>query len=73
MESSLKRQELRRTFSSSTRHNNLNLEFTFKEKKGGTEVTMVQSRVPADQAEPYRQGWTNFYWKPMKEYFEKKA
>jgi activator of HSP90 ATPase len=48
------------------------VEFTFKQKKGGTELTMVHSRIPADQAESYRQGWTDFYWKPLKEYFEKK-
>jgi activator of HSP90 ATPase len=47
--------------------------FTFKEKKGGTELTMVHSRVPADQADSYKQGWIDSYWKPLKEYFEKKT
>jgi activator of HSP90 ATPase len=45
------------------------LEWTFVEKEGGTEVTMVHSRVPAAQAESYRQGWTDYYWTPMKQYF----
>jgi len=49
------------------------VEFTFKEKKGGTELTMVHSRVPAGQATSYRRGWIDAYWKPLKEYSKKKA
>lgn len=49
------------------------LEWTFTEKDGGTEVTMVHSNVPAAQAESYRQGWIDYYWTPMKEYFAKSA
>lgn len=48
------------------------LEFTFKPKGTGTEVTMVHSKVPAGQAESYRQGWIDYYWEPLKEYFAKK-
>ncbi len=48
------------------------VEFSFKDKKGRTELTMVHSKVPAEQAESYRQGWIDFYWEPMKEYFRKK-
>ena len=48
------------------------LEWTFTEKDGGTEVTMVHSKVPASQSESYRQGWIDFYWTPMKEYFAAK-
>jgi activator of HSP90 ATPase len=47
-------------------------EFTFKEKKGGTEVTMVHSNVPQEQAESYRQGWIDYYWEPLKVYFNKR-
>jgi hypothetical protein len=32
---------------------------------------MVQSNVPADQVEDLKQGWVDFYWKPLKEYFRK--
>jgi hypothetical protein len=32
---------------------------------------MVHSNVPAEQADDYAQGWIDFYWKPLKEYFEK--
>ena len=35
------------------------------------EITMHHSDVPAEQAEEYRQGWIDNYWKPLKEYFEK--
>ncbi len=45
------------------------LEWTFAEKDGGTEVTMVHSKVPAAQADSYKQGWIDYYWTPMKEYF----
>lgn len=48
-----------------------NVEFTFKEVKDGTELTMVHSKVPAEQADSYRQGWIDFYWKPLKGYFRK--
>ena len=46
------------------------VEFTFKKKKAVTEVRMVHSKVPAEQAISYRQGWIDFYWKPLKKYFQ---
>jgi len=46
------------------------LEWTFQKKGDGTEVTMVHSEVPAEQAESYRQGWIDNYWDPLKQYFE---
>jgi activator of HSP90 ATPase len=48
------------------------LEFTFKEVGGKTELTMVHSGVPADQEEELKQGWIDYYWKPLKNYFEKR-
>lgn len=45
------------------------VEFTFKAVKGGTEVRLVHSNVPAEQADRYRQGWVDFYWTPLKQYF----
>jgi activator of HSP90 ATPase len=47
------------------------LELTFKKVKSGTEISMVHSDVPADQADDLEEGWTEFYWKPIKEYFKK--
>jgi len=48
------------------------VEFTFKKAKKGTELTMVHSNVPAEQADSYQQGWIDSYWEPLKEYFKKK-
>jgi activator of HSP90 ATPase len=48
------------------------VEFTFKESRKGTELIMVHSNVPADQADSHRQGWIDFYWKPLKLYFRKR-
>ena len=48
------------------------LEFTFRAKGEGTEVTMVHSKVPAAQAAAYKQGWIDYYWTPLREYFQKK-
>ncbi|MGH9722112.1 MAG: SRPBCC domain-containing protein [Bryobacteraceae bacterium] len=45
------------------------IEWTFNAKKGGTEVTMVHSKVPASQVESYRQGWIDYYWEPLKQHF----
>lgn len=47
------------------------VEFTFKKAKGGTELTLLHSKVPAEQGDSYRQGWIDFYWKPLKQYFKK--
>ena len=47
------------------------LTLTLEEKKEGTEIIMVHSGVPAEQAEDIKQGWVDFYWEPLKEYFKK--
>lgn len=47
------------------------LELTFKKVKNGTEVIMVQTDVPAEQAAELAQGWIEFYWEPLKGYFKK--
>jgi activator of HSP90 ATPase len=46
------------------------VEFDFKEKGKGTELTLVQKEVPEEQAESYHQGWIDYYWEPLKEYFK---
>jgi hypothetical protein len=33
---------------------------------------MVQSDTPPEQAEELKEGWTEFYWKPLKKYFLEK-
>ena len=48
------------------------LEFTLKEVDGNTELAMVHSDIPAVQKEELKQGWTDYYWEPLKRYFEKR-
>ena len=47
------------------------IELTFKELNGETELTLIHSNVPKD-GEKYKQGWEDFYFTPMKTYFSKK-
>ena len=49
------------------------LELTFTDLDGKTEITMVHSNVPASQESDLRQGWDDFYWKPLKAYFENRV
>ncbi len=49
------------------------LELSFKELEDKTEITMVHSDVPITQEADLRQGWIDFYWEPLKEYFERKS
>ena len=50
------------------------VELTLKPKKDGeTELTMVHSKVPAEQIEDYTEGWKEFYWRPLKKYFNKSS
>jgi len=48
------------------------VELILKPKGRKTELTMIHSKVPAEQAADYDQGWKDYYWEPMKKYFEKK-
>lgn len=47
------------------------VELTLKAKGRKTEIAMVHSKVPAEQAEDYAMGWKDWYWAPLKKYFEK--
>jgi len=49
------------------------LELTFREVPKGTEIVMVHSNVPKDQEAETAEGWTEFYWDPLKEYFKKQS
>ncbi|MGE0454510.1 MAG: SRPBCC domain-containing protein [Vicinamibacteria bacterium] len=50
------------------------LELTLKPVAGGgTELRMQHSKVPASQAAGYRQGWIDYYWNPLRTYFEARA
>ena len=46
-------------------------ELKFKKVQSGTEIEMMHSKVPEEQADDYEQGWEDYYWKPLKEYFKK--
>jgi activator of HSP90 ATPase len=48
------------------------LELCFNEVKGGTEIIMVHSGVPEEQADETADGWVEWYWEPLKKYFSKK-
>ncbi len=47
------------------------LELTFCEVPKGTEIIMIHSNVPAEISDDAAEGWTEFYWEPLKEYFSK--
>jgi len=47
-----------------------NLELTFSDYNGKTEIKMIHSNVPTSQESDLRKGWEDFYWKPLKTYFE---
>jgi len=46
------------------------LEVLLEEVAEGTKITLTHSDMPEDQVDSYRQGWEDFYFKPMKEYFK---
>ncbi|MDA4115379.1 MAG: SRPBCC family protein [Thaumarchaeota archaeon] len=48
------------------------LEITLAAKKGGTELKMVHSSVPAEQVAEYTGGWKSAYWSPLKKYVAKR-
>ena len=48
------------------------LELSLSAKKGGTELKMVHSKVPAEQVSKYTEGWQSSYWTPLRQYFERK-
>jgi len=47
------------------------VEVLLEETAGGTKVTLIHSDMPEHQVDSYRQGWDDFYFKPMKTYFQK--
>ena len=45
------------------------LEVLFEPVDGGTNVTFVHTEIPEGDGKKYKQGWQEFYVKPMKKYF----
>jgi activator of HSP90 ATPase len=46
--------------------------FSFRKIKGGTQLALTQTSVPAACYWDISQGWKIYYWKPMKKMLEKK-
>jgi len=46
------------------------LEVLLEEVAEGTKVKLIHKDMPEVQVDSYRQGWEDFYFKPMKEYFK---
>jgi activator of HSP90 ATPase len=49
------------------------IEILLEEHEKGTRITLVHTDIPTGQADDYRKGWDDFYFIPMKSYFEKKS
>jgi activator of HSP90 ATPase len=47
------------------------VEILLEKVNDGTNLTLRHSKIPEGQADGYKQGWMDFYFKPMREYFGK--
>lgn len=47
-------------------------ELNFKKVDDGTEIEMIHSKVPEEQADDYEEDWKEYYWNPIREYFKNK-
>ena len=45
--------------------------FSLVKIKGGTKMTFTQTGVPSKNCRDIKQGWIDYYWKPMKDMLEK--
>lgn len=45
------------------------VEVLLEEKGGKTKATLIHTNIPEGQSESYKQGWEDFYFKPMREFF----
>ena len=45
------------------------VEILLENEKGKTKLTLNHSNMPEGQADSYKSGWDDFYFKPMKQYF----
>ena len=50
---------------------NSRLEVLLEQVKNGTNVNLTHTGLPPDSASSYKQGWKDFYFTPMKDYFGK--
>jgi activator of HSP90 ATPase len=45
------------------------LEVLLDAEEAGTRLTLRHSEIPEGQGEEYKQGWLDYYFEPMREYF----
>ncbi len=48
------------------------VEIVLKSVDAGTKLVLIHTEIPDGQGEEYKEGWKEFYFKPMKEYFKSK-
>ncbi len=48
------------------------VEIVLKRVDAGTKLVLIHTEIPDGQGEEYKEGWKEFYCKPMKEYFKSK-
>jgi activator of HSP90 ATPase len=49
------------------------LELRVEAEAGGTRLTLIHSAIPRGQGAMYREGWDEYYFKPMVEYFSSRS
>ncbi|MGO9830563.1 MAG: SRPBCC domain-containing protein [Myxococcaceae bacterium] len=49
------------------------VEVLLEAARGGTRLTLVHAHIPSAQEADYRAGWSAFYFRPMKKYFQTAA
>jgi uncharacterized protein YndB with AHSA1/START domain len=47
------------------------LEILLEEKGQETQLVLIHTQIPEGQADQYAEGWENYYFLPMKEFFSK--
>ena len=47
------------------------VEILLEEVAEGTKITLIHSDIPDGQGDSYKQGWEEFYFTPMRAYFNK--
>lgn len=48
------------------------LEILFEKHNSGTKLTIIHNYLPEGEEKKYEKGWKEFYFKPMKKYFQNK-
>jgi activator of HSP90 ATPase len=46
------------------------VEIRFESREKGTRMVLIHTKIPEGQEEEYKEGWKEFYFKPMKTYFK---